>query len=394
MKILLTTDTYQPYISGVVISTYNLYKELKALGHDVRILTLSDDGKEKIDGDIYCLKSFDLKIYPGVKFKKPFNTEVGKALLKWKPDIIHSQTEFSTMINAKHIASKLKIPQVHTYHTMYEDYLDYILNGKVITPKTMAIFVKLLLNRFNRVIAPTVKVEKALRGYGVKVPIDIIPTGIDLSKFQKSITEEEKIKLRDKCGLSPDDNVLVFLGRVAQEKNIDEIIDMFSRLESEMDKLKFLIVGKGPYLDELMTLVKNKNLEDKIHFTGMVDPNDVYKYYKISDAFVTGSTSETQGLTYIEALSSGLPVICRYDTCIEGVVETDENGFVYNNEEEFRKAVKSLFSNDEYRYKIAQNAELAADKFSAETFGKKAEQLYKSVLDESRVLSTQSQYSA
>lgn len=389
MKILLTTDTYYPYISGVVISTHNLYKELKGMGHDVRILTLSEDGKEKIDGDIYKLKSFDLKIYPGIRFKKPFNTEIGESIISWKPDIIHSQTEFSTMINAKYIASKFKIPHVHTYHTMYEDYLDYILSGKIITPKTMARLTKLLLNTFERVIAPTVKVEKALHGYGVKSPMSIIPTGIDLSRFQKSITEEEKIQLRSKYGIGPNDPVLVFLGRVAYEKNIDEIMEMFSRLEGEINNLKLLIVGKGPYLNNLKALAKSNNLEDKVIFTGMVNPEEVYKYYKISDAFVTASTSETQGLTYIEALSSGLPVICRYDTCIEDVVETGINGFVYENEEEFRTAVKALFSSEEYRHTIAQKAELAADKFSSRTFATKVEELYRTVLSESGNISAQ-----
>lgn len=389
MKILLTTDTYYPYISGVVISTHNLYKELKAMGHDVRILTLSEDGKEKIDGDIYKLKSFDLKIYPGIRLKKPFNTEVGESIINWKPDIIHSQTEFSTMINAKYIASKLKIPHIHTYHTMYEDYLDYILSGKVITPKTMARLTKLLLNTFNRVIAPTVKVEKVLRGYGVKSPMSVIPTGIDLSRFQKSITEEEKFQLRAKYGIGPNDPVLVFLGRVAYEKNINEIIEMFSRLDGEINNLKLLIVGKGPYLNNLKELTKAKNLEDKVIFTGVVNPSEVYKYYKISDAFVTASTSETQGLTYIEALSSGLPVICRYDTCIEGVVETGINGFVYKNEEEFRSSVKALFSSEDYRHTIAENAELAADKFSSRAFATKVEELYRTVLNESGNISAQ-----
>jgi 1,2-diacylglycerol 3-alpha-glucosyltransferase len=164
---------------------------------------------------------------------------------------------------------------------------------------------------------------------------------------------------------------------------------MFSRLDGEINNLKLLIVGKGPYLNNLKELTKAKNLEDKVIFTGVVNPSEVYKYYKISDAFVTASTSETQGLTYIEALSSGLPVICRYDTCIEGVVETGINGFVYQNEEEFRTAVKALFSSEEYRHTIAQKAELAADKFSSRAFATKVEELYRSVLNESGNISAQ-----
>lgn len=392
MKVLLTTDTYCPYISGVVISTENLYKELKAMGHDVKILTLSNDGKEKIDGDIYYLKSFNLKIYPGLKIKKPFNNEVCKALLDWKPDIIHSQTEFSTMINAKHLASKLKIPQVHTYHTMYEDYLDYILNGKIITPGTMALFTKLLLNTFDKVIAPTIKVKNALSKYGVKVPIETIPTGIDLSRFQKEISLDEKLNLRKKYNLSPQDKVLVYLGRIAYEKNIDEVITFFSRLKENTNNLKLLIVGKGPYLDNLKTIAKEKGLQNRVIFTGMVKPDEVYKYYKISNAFVTSSTSETQGLTYIEALSSGLPVICRYDSCIEGVIKHNKNGLIYTNENEFNNAISTLFSNNDNALTFSQNALITADKFSSKTFAQNVENVYKSILCNRQSLSTE--YSA
>lgn len=385
MKILLTTDTYCPYISGVVISTQNLYRELKAMGHDVRILTLSNDGKESIDGDVYSLKSFDIKIYPGVKFKKPFNNDVTEAILDWKPDIIHSQTEFATMIDAKQIASKLNIPQVHTYHTMYEDYLDYVFNGKVIKPKTMAFFIKLLLNTFSGVIAPTIKVKNALEGYGVTTPTEIIPTGIDLSNFQKDISEDEKIQLRESYGISSNDKLLLYLGRIAYEKNIEEVISFFSKTSEEVSNLKLLIVGTGPHLEELKSNVKKQGLDDKVIFTGMVKPTDVYKYYKISDAFVTSSTSETQGLTYIEALSSGLPVICRYDTCINGVVEHGVNGFIYNNEAEFIENIKNFYAND-LKLTLAKNALSSADKFSSRTFAKSVESLYLSVLTERKLL--------
>ncbi|QGU93860.1 glycosyltransferase [Clostridium bovifaecis] len=218
MKILLTTDTFYPMINGVVISTDNLYKELKAMGHDVRILTLSEDGKERIYGDIYYLKSMNLKIYPGAKIKKPFNTEIGEKILGWSPDIIHSQTEFSTMINAKHISRKLKIPHVHTYHTMYEDYINYILNGRIITPKTIELATRLLLNSLDRIIAPTEKVKNTLVNYNVKSHINIIPTGIDLRKFQNGITAEERNELLKKHKLNPTDKVILYLGRIAEEK--------------------------------------------------------------------------------------------------------------------------------------------------------------------------------
>jgi len=381
MKILLTTDTFYPMVNGVVISTHNLYKELKFMGHEVKILTLSADGKERIDGDIFYLKSFNLRLYPGAKVKRFFNTEILQQILKWKPDIIHSQTEFSTMIDAKFIARILKVPHIHTYHTMYEDYLDYVFNGKVINPKAMGLFIRLLLNSMEAVIAPTNKVKTALLNYGVKRDIHIIPTGIDLKKFQISMTEEEKAALKNKCNIAKKDKILLYLGRIAQEKNIEEIIDAYSNLSNEIDNLKLLIVGGGPYLENLKELSSVKTLKDKIIFTGMVKPEEVYKYYKISDAFVTASTSETQGLTYIEALSCGLPVICRYDPCIEGVVESYKNGLVYKTSEEFEGALKKLFTDETLRLKMAKNSESSSEKFSSRTFARRVELLYAEILN-------------
>jgi len=381
MKILLTTDTFYPMVNGVVISTQNLYKELKLMGHDVKILALSADGKERIDGDIFYLKSFNLKLYPGAKVKRFFNTEIRQQILKWRPDIIHSQTEFSTMIDAKFIAKILKVPQIHTYHTMYEDYLDYFFNGKILSPKGMGMFIRFLLNSMEAVIAPTNKVKTALLNYGVKRDIHIIPTGIDLSKFQISMTMEEKIGLRKRYNIDKKDKILLYLGRIAQEKNIEEIVDAYSNLADKIDNFKLLIVGGGPYLENLKELSSVKALKNKIIFTGMVKPEEVYKYYKISDAFVTASTSETQGLTYIEALSSGLPVICRYDPCIEGVVEPYKNGLVYKTSKEFEEAIENLFTDEALRLKMAKYSESFAEKFSSRTFSRRVELLYAEILN-------------
>lgn len=382
MKILLTTDTFYPMINGVVISTYNLYKELKLLGHDVRILTLSEDGRERIHEDVYYLKSLNLKIYPGAKVKKPFNTDIEEKILEWSPNIIHSQTEFSTMITAKYITWKLKIPHIHTYHTMYEDYLDYIFNGKVVKPKVMRIAIRLLLNSLDRVIVPTEKVKIALTNYNVKTDINITPTGIDLSKFKKHVSTDERNHLLKKHHLNPQDRIMLYLGRVAEEKNIHEIISMFNNIHSEVENLKLLIVGTGPYLNHLINLCKGKNLHNKVCFTGMVSPNEVYRYYDISDVFVTASTSETQGLTYIEALCMGLPVICRYDPCIDGVIESGKNGITYKNDLEFKEAVKSIFSNASYYANLSQNAKVAAEKYSSQSFAKAVEEIYKLVIRE------------
>lgn len=380
MKILLTTDTYFPMINGVATSTSNLYKELRKKGHDVKILTLSHTKREKIDGDIYYLKSIKARVYPDARIKFPFKNRLIKEIMDWKPDIIHSQTEFSTMIAAKHIAGKLDIPQIHTYHTLYEDYLSYFPGMDAIKRPALIKVTQLLLNTFDGVIAPTVKTEKVLLSYGVETDIHVVPTGINLRKFQKNFPLEEKDKLRIELGLRAEDRAIVYVGRIAEEKNISEIIALFSEMIKKVKNIKLLIVGGGPYLEELKLKVKDEKLSNQVIFTGMVKPEDVYKYYKTGDVFVTASTSETQGLTYIEALSSGCPIVCKYDKCIDGVILQGINGFSYREPKEFSQYVLNILSDEELRKRLSKEAEEGAHKYSSEVFAENVLNVYKKVL--------------
>lgn len=385
MKILITTDTFKPVVNGVVTSTINLYNELKLQGHDVKILTLSNSGETYIDKDVYYLKSKSIWIYPEARratFSITSNNLI-KEIIDWKPDIVHSQSEFSTMIIARKITKSLGIPLVHTYHTMYEDYLSYFLKGKVINKARAAKIIKMLLDKVNMVIAPTDKTKNALINYGVDEPIKIIPTGIDLSRFMIEFSEDEKINLRKSIGISKEDKVLVYIGRIAQEKNIEEIIANFKYIVAGEKKAKLLIVGGGPYLDVLKEEAYKLNLLDNVIFIGMVKPEDVYKYYKISDMFVTASTSETQGLTYIEALSCGTPVICRYDQCIEDVVIDDYNGYTYSKNEDFISYAIKLLKDNELRKEFSSNALSKSYEYSSELFGIRVYEVYKEVCEQS-----------
>lgn len=378
MKVLITTDTYLPMINGVVTSILNLHKQLKELGHDVRIITLSQKGYDYVDGDVYYLKSFRLHIYPDARVRRPFNSKLINEIIEWSPDIIHSQTEFTTMIDAKTIANKLKIPQIHTYHTMYEDYLQYFLKGKIINRPRAAKLIKLLLNSMDRVIAPTEKVKNVLKEYGVETQVSIVPTGIDLSKFQKPFSEQERNALREKYGFNKENKVLMYLGRIAKEKNIEEIIDLFNSSCCEDDNYRLLTVGGGPYLNILKAQVKELNLQNKVVFTGMVSPDQVYKYYKIGDIFVTASTSESQGLTYIEALACGCPVLCKYDKCIDGIIIDNKTGFTYDNAEGFNNKLKLI--NRELLQKMKYNCVEKSEEYSKETFGRKVEKIYEELI--------------
>jgi 1,2-diacylglycerol 3-alpha-glucosyltransferase len=378
MKILITTDTFYPMINGVVISTSNLYSELKKLGHDVRILTLSNTKEDRIDGDIYYLKAFKVKVYPDAKIKHIMVGELEKILIEWKPDIIHSQTEFSTLIAARYISKKTGAAHIHTYHTMYEEYLNYLFKGKIIRPGMVGKIANLMFNRMDAVVVPTKKMEDYLKHIKVEKPLHIVPTGLDIAKFQQRITSEEKENLLEKYNLK-DSEILVYVGRVAEEKNIDEVLRYFKASLAEIPNLKLLVVGGGPYLQKLKENVDKLEIKDKVTFTGMIAPDEIYKYYQLGKAFVTSSRSETQGLTYIEALASGLPVICRKDPCVDGLIINGSTGYTYEDEKEFLTSVKKFVLNDSIRHEAIANAETKAKEYSAEIFGRRIDHIYNSL---------------
>lgn len=381
MKVLLTTDTFYPMVNGVVISTSNLYKQLRGKGHDVKILTLSSTREEKVDGDIYFVKSFGIKIYPGARIKSFFSNRIINEIIDWKPDIIHSQTEFSSMLISKKIVRNTGIPHVHTYHTMYEDYLKYLWNGRILTKGMAGKLTSILLNTMNAVIAPTEKVKNYLVDHGVEKNIYVIPTGIDISKFKVRLSEDEKRNLLSKYNIRYK-NILVYIGRVAEEKNIEEIMNYFSKLSKVNKDICLMIVGGGPYLTNLKKLADDLELKDRIVFTGMISSNEIYKYYQLGDVFVMASTSETQGLTYIEALSSGVPVVCRNDACVKNLIVDGENGFKYENDEDFIKYINYVLSYNKTVHRMSNSAVKTAEEYSCEVFGDRINKVYMEVLSD------------
>lgn len=376
MKILLTTDTYSPSINGVVISVNNLYKELTKRGHEVRILTLSFTGYSYKEGDVYYLRSFNARIYPGARGTLSYKNRFIKEIIDWSPDIVHSHTEFCTLIHAKYIRKTLGLPHIHTYHTMYEDYLCYIFKGMLISKRRAMSIIRKLIGSVDEIITPTQKAKGSLTAYGIHKPISIIPTGIDLTRFTTAEKYSEKIKeLRNNIGIKEADKVLIFLGRLGKEKNVDEIIMNVKELNEEQN-IKMLIVGGGPYADNLKKLVNELGLSEKIIFTGMVPPEEVPLYYLLANIFVTASTSETQGLTYIEALASGLPVVCRYDEAVEGLISNGFNGYMYRNKDEFKQSLKALLNKSDNIGELRIKAKSSVERFSLDVFASEVERLY------------------
>ncbi len=372
MKILITTEFYKPTINGVVISCLNLKEELTKLGHQVKVLTLSETGVSFTKDDDVYIASIDAKIiYPGARFTLALsNNKYIKDIISWGPDIIHSQSEFSTFHIARHIAKKLNIPIIHTYHTIYEDYTHYISPVKV-WGRAMAVrFTNLVLKKVDCVIAPTNKVENLLKSYGVQKDIKVIPTGIEISENNSL---DKTLSIKEKLGIIDSEKVLISIGRLGKEKNHKELLEYVQKLDRK--DIKLLIVGDGPYRESLEKTVVELGIEKQVIFTGMISHDMINDYYKLGDVFVSASNSETQGLTYFESLANGIPVLCRKDDCVKNVICDGVNGWQYEEYEEFKNYLNAMFEdNKEYWKHNTLNS--VRHLYSSEAFAKNVETVY------------------
>lgn len=376
MKILITTDWYEPVVNGVVTSVKTLTKELQRAGHDVRILTLSRTFHSYREGQVYYMGSVGVgKVYPQARVKLPVPGKYMGELLEWKPDIIHSQCEFSTFFLAKKISLELNIPIVHTYHTIYEDYTHYFSPRKKWGKEITIRFTKRLSRQVNGMIAPSSKIKNILERYRVECPLWVIPSGIDMEWYKEKEGMEWREEIRNKFSIPLDKTVLLYVGRLAKEKNVEELI--LYQKEAKKQSTVLMIVGDGPYRNNLEKQVRENGLSEYVVFTGMVPPSEVWKYYQAGDFFVSASTSETQGMTYVEALASGLPLLCRRDECLKGVVENGRNGWQYENRKQFLDELAQWHRKTrEEKEQFRQNAKTFAEQFSAEQFYQRVVRIY------------------
>lgn len=384
MKILLTTDCYAPTVNGVVTSVLTLKQALTEQGHEVRVLTLSNSAHSYQEGDVTYIGAVSAgMIYPGVRLRTAPALALLRRLARWRPDVIHSQCEFSTFFMARRLAAATGAPLVHTYHTVYEDYTHYFSPSRRWGRAAVAAFTRWVVGQTACVIAPTQKVRRLLEGYQVAAPIAVIPTGVDLSRFSASADDKARQALRCRLGLSEDAVVLTYIGRLAEEKNIDRLLRYVAGVKDE--NVRLLLVGDGPHRAALETQVRELGLSDRVRFAGMVPREQVPDYYRTGDLFVSASSSETQGLTYLEALSCGLPALCLRDECLAGVIVDGVNGWQFRDGAQFQLCLRRFLSDPQLRQELGRNAAaLAQQEFSAESFGRRAEALYEQVIREGR----------
>lgn len=384
MRIGLFTDTYPPYINGVSTSIMMLKKALEQKGHQVFVVTVNDENlKYKYENDDKVIRIpgiptgiFDYRltgIYP---------LRIVNKIKKWNLDVIHSHTEFGVGTFARIIAKQFDIPLVHTYHTMYEDYVHYITKGYFNgTSKKIVEYLTLFYcdKTITELIVPTKKAYDLFKSkYKVERNVNIIPTGIDIQGFYKENADKKLIeKKRQEYGITKDDFVVLFVGRLGKEKNVDFLINSHTELKNKYPCLKLLIVGDGPYAENFKQLVKKNKMENNVIFCGKVPFNEISTYYNMANVFATASNTETQGLTVIEAMAASVPVLAMKDESFADAVIDGYNGYYFQKKQEYKKSLEILINDSKKLETLSKQAFISSEKHSLKHYAEQVLEVYK-----------------
>ncbi len=387
MRIGIFTDTYPPYINGVSTSIVMLQRALEKKGHEVFVVAPNPEGmtyKFENNQKIIKVPGIPTGIYD-YRLTGLYPLKAINIIKEWDLDLIHSHTEFGVGTFARIMAKKLDIPLVHTYHTMYEDYVHYITKGYFTNSgkKVVEYLTKFYCDKTaTSLVVPTKKTRDLfIEKYKIEKDIFIVPTGIEVEKFYKeNFSKQEISSLRQDLKIEKDDFVILFVGRMAKEKNIEFLIDSHKDLIKKHPKAKLVLIGDGPDLESYKKQIKQKKLENNILTLGKVPWDQVSKYYQIANVFVTASTTETQGLTVIEAMAASKPVIAIDDEAFREVVIVDANGYLFKNKKQYKKQISHVYNNIDKLDELAKQARITSEKHSSKYFADQILNVYKYAL--------------
>ena len=393
MRVGIFTDSYYPHISGVATSIEMLKNALEDMGHIVYIVAPNLENRKLVydkEKKVIYLPGIKTGMYK-LRLAESYSIKAMKIIKnEWHLDVIHTQTEFTVSRFGRTVAKKLNLPVVHTYHTLYEDYIYYITHGhfdKLARKTVVKITSNYCNNKCDKLIVPTEKIKDLfVNKYNITKNMAVIPSGIDIKKFYRTNTLKKKSEeLRKKYKINIDDFVIGSVGRVASEKSFDEIIKNLTELVKYNNKIKFMLVGDGPELSNLKKLTKELKLDKYVIFTGLIDYNLIPSYYQVFDAMVSFSKTETQGLTIVEGLAASLPVVCINDESFSSIVQNNYNGYLFDKSEDYRKYILDLVYNKEVYKQMSMNAKNSVYSYSKEVFASNVLKIYHEAVAEKKL---------
>lgn len=381
MRIGLFSDCYHPTKNGVTTSLAQLKEGLEQRGHHVVVFTIAMPGYVENDPTVRRFPSLpynrEIEIRLGVASQHAVNRLVREERL----ELLHSHTEFSLGWAARRAARALRLPLVHTVHTMHEDYRHYVPLGTLLPRAGVRRWLALLLRRCDAVVCPSAKMEAYLRGFLPHLPTTVIPNGVSAARFDLSaLTDADKAATRAALGLAPTDAVILYAGRLSEEKRVQALLAALIPLLRGQPHVKALFVGRGPAYAALRQQAERHSLGAQVILPGFVPWEQMRSLYAIGQVFVTASMSEVHPMTLIEAALCGLPIVSRRDLAYTDLVKNDYNGYQVESDDQLAARAAELLVDDARRAAFARNSQALSAHFSVAAHVERMEALYTQLL--------------
>jgi glycosyltransferase involved in cell wall biosynthesis len=396
MKVAFTSDVYWPRINGVTVSTNIFLNELTKLGHQIHLWApeypIPENQKNLYHNDprVSRLKSFGLFFSKEDRLPAPGQKgKFFKALDSFGPELLHVQTEFTLSLMARRYAKTRNNPMIQTCHTYFEQYINYYL--PLLPQEGAKKFARWLTFRLFRhadaIIAPTEPMKQVLISYGITCPITVVPTGIPEEDFKGVSKADERAhskwllqfpRMRDR-------KLLLYVGRVGQEKNMDFLLDAVDQIRKSHPTVLLVVAGNGPYLETFKANAASRDLSEAVLCLGYVNHEELEHLYALAEVFTFASVTETQGLVTIESMMCGTPAVAVGKMGTKEVMAGDNGGFMVDEDvQAFSGAVLRLLSDPVlYAAKSAEAREYAKN-WTAATMAKRIESLYGQVVADHR----------
>lgn len=398
------SDSYYPRVNGVVVSVYSFVQELINRGHIVKVITVEYPDDYEFNQNNNC--STGIIDHPNFSLNRLCSKEIIfskedrlvrlkqwhilKGILdEFQPDILHINSEWLVGYFGAIYAHHRRVPCIFTFHTLWEDYIQNyapILREKI-SKKIGRDIVKFYLKTANHILAPTPQIAQTVIKYGIDTPVELLPTGIPDFMFQKDEGEIEKVRknLFSRFPQLKDRKILLFVGRVAKEKNIPFLLPVLQRVNQLLEATStesrqtaaLLVAGDGNFMQELKELVAQHGLSQDVFFFGYVDRNDLSSLYHVADVFTFPSKTETQGLVTVESMAAGLPVVAIGEMGTIDVMQGDNGGFMVPEDVEvFSQKVYQLLTDDVLYQKKSQEGRAWSKRWSMSALTDRLEAAY------------------
>jgi glycosyltransferase involved in cell wall biosynthesis len=378
MRIGMMVDAYKPYISGVTNFIALNKRQLEKLGHEVFVFTFGVN--PNADDELNIIRSAGLPLgktgfYLGLGYSR-----AARQLLQTM-DVLHVHHPFLSGRLALRCSRPRHIPVLFTNHTRYDLYAR--VYTRVIPTSVMKVFLRQYLPRFYRacdlVIAPSEGARQFMLALGSGFNVDVIPNGVDLTPFERASDPAYRLEL----GFSPEDVVLVYVGRLGVEKNVSFLLDVFGSVAQTCDHARLLLVGGGPMRDPLQERAAQQGLAEKVVFTGQIPYDQVPRGMAAADIFVTASVSEVHPLTVIEAMAAGLPVLGITSPGVGDTVQDGVTGYLVPEQAEgMAEKMVLLVGDAERRQEMGRQARQAAQAYAIERTAQTMLDRYQRLVDD------------